>query len=208
MRLAPARRSRILGLLIAVSLGAAGGRAEAEVWAIGPRVSFVKSDVVAGAESTRQAGGLLRARLSPRTALELAIDYRSEINESLTERVRSYPIQGSLLFYPVRAVLAPYLLGGIGWYSQRVDLLQQQIVLATEATRRVGYHAGLGGQLQLGRRAAVHLDYRYTFIGIGEGVPGTTSPGAIPLPGTLGLQERLKLSHEGSAWSGGVALLF
>jgi hypothetical protein len=32
------------------------------------------------------------------------------------------------------------------------------------STTKMGYHAGLGGESGLGSRAALHLDYRYTFI--------------------------------------------
>jgi outer membrane autotransporter protein len=108
--------------------------------------------------------------------------------------------------YFTRSNLAPYLVTGIGWYSQRVETLQDKQVLTSTKTRKTGYHAGLGGDVRLGQRAALHLDYRYTFIGFGK--DEDTEPGVVPLPGLGGLQERLKLSHKGSMWTSGVTVYF
>lgn len=176
---------------------------------VGPRFTFVRGDETADAAAARYMGAVLRARLSPKTAIEVALDYRSHTNESLTERVRDLPLQGSLLLYPIRSSLAPYILGGIGWYSQRVQLLDDDTVLSSATTRTTGYHAGVGGEIRLGRRTAIHADYRYTFIHFGDETdraPG--APGAIPLPGSIGLQEKLKLSHQGSMWTAGLAVFF
>jgi hypothetical protein len=177
---------------------------------IGPRLAFVRVD---SETSDRYTGGVLRAELSPRTAVELAIDWRSVINQDLTERVRDYPFQGSLLLYPVRTRLAPYLLGGVGWYSQRVETLgETKEVLDSVTTRRFGYHAGFGGELRLGRRAAIHVDYRYTFIGFGdddEAVDGEEEDSGgfrVPLLGSLA--DRVGLSHDGSMWTAGLTLYF
>lgn len=176
---------------------------------VGPRFSFVRGDEAADATATRYTGAVLRARVSPKTAIEVALDYRSHTNERLTERVRDLPLQGSLLLYPIRSALSPYILGGIGWYSQRVELLDNNAVVSSATTRTSGYHAGVGGELRIGQRTAVHADYRYTFIRFGDDAdqaPG--SPGAIPLPGSIGLQEKLKLSHQGSMWTAGLTVLF
>lgn len=184
-----------------------GATAQTGSLGVGPRFSFVRGDTNPDAASTRYAGGLLRARLSEKTALELAIDYRSNLNEDLTERIRDYPIQGSLLLYLFRSGVAPYALFGAGWYSQRVETLDDDSIISSTTTRTLGYHAGVGGELRLGKRAAVHADYRYTFIRFGEPAAGST-PGAIPLPGLLSVQERLKLSHQGSMWTMGMVFYF
>jgi len=177
----------------------------AQSFGVGPRFSFVRGDLTADS-STRYSGAMLRMRTSPRTAIELSLDYRNHLNESLTERIKDYPIQGSLLLYPVRATFSPYLVTGIGWYSQRVEALQDNQVLTSTKTRKTGYHAGLGADMRLGRHAAVHADYRYTFIGFGR--DEDSEPGVLPVPGFRGLQDRLKLSHKGSMWTTGVTVYF
>ena len=178
---------------------------DAQSFGVGPRFSFVRGDLKADS-STRYSGAMLRLRTSPRTAIELSLDYRNHLNESLTERIKDYPIQGSLLLYPVRATFSPYLVTGIGWYSQRVEALQDNQVLTSTKTRKTGYHAGLGADVRLGRHAAVHADYRYTFIGFGR--DEDSEPGVLPVPGFRGLQDRLKLSHKGSMWTSGVTVYF
>lgn len=204
--MSPAFRCGVsIALLSLGALGLGSAPATAQSVGVGPRLAFARSTVDAES-STRYSGGLLRARLSPRTALEVSLDYRTFVNESLGERVRDMPIQGSLLLYLMRANLSPYLLGGIGWYSQRVE--EPTTPEEATTTRRVGYHAGLGGEIRVGRHAAVHVDYRYTFIHVGDQEDVETSPGAVPLPGLRGLQEKLKLSHEGSMWTTGVTFYF
>lgn len=185
--------------------GAAAASAQGQALGVGPRFSFVRGDVTAET-ATRYAGAFLRMRASDRTSIEIALDYRSVINDDLTERIKDYPIQGSVLLYPVRATVSPYVLGGIGWYSQRVDALASDAVLTSKTTRKVGYHAGIGGEIRVGGRAAVHADYRYTFINFGS--DQSAAPGAVPIPGLGDLQKRLKLSHQGSMWTTGVSVYF
>jgi len=192
--------------LFAILNTAAAGAQPASTVGVGPRISLVRGDSHADTTATRFQGGALRARLSPKTALEVSLDYRTLLND--TERIRDFPIQGSLLLYPVQATLSPYVLGGIGWYSQRVDTISGDAVAKSETTRTVGYHAGLGGELWLGKHAAVHADYRYTFIRFGEPATGERSAGAVPIPGTSSIQDRLRLSHKGSMWTTGVTLYF
>lgn len=194
----------LAGLVVLTAVPAAAQPASAI--GLGPRMSLVRGDSRADTTATRFQGGALRARVSPKTALEIALDYRSLLND--TERIRDFPIQGSLLLYPVHATLSPYLVGGIGWYSQRVERLSGDAVASSETTRTVGYHAGLGGEVWLGRHAALHADYRYTFIRFGEPAAADREPGAVPLPGTRSLQDRLKLSHKGSMWTMGATLYF
>jgi opacity protein-like surface antigen len=202
-----------LGLISLPGFTASAG---AQSLGLGPRLSLVRGEVDAGTSAERFTGGTLRARLSPRSALELSLDYRSTTNELATERVREYPFQGSLLLYPVRANLSPYVLGGLGWYSQRVDALVNDKVDESATTRRFGYHAGLGGEIRLGRHAAMHVDYRYTFIRFnaddetaasGAGTAAGAS-GGFRIPGVSYLTDQLHLSHGGSMWTGGVTIYF
>jgi hypothetical protein len=197
--------SRVLGavaliLTIAAPAGAQG-------FGLGPRFSFVRGTVDAES-SARYVGGLVRLRMSPRTAIEVSLDYRSVVSEDLRQRVKDFPVQGSLLAYLTRTTLAPYLLGGIGWYSQRVEQITPDgsPIAPSVTTRKVGYHAGLGGEVDLGTHASIHADYRYTFINFGD--QDESAPGALPIPGSVGLQEKLKLSHRGSMWTTGVTFYF
>lgn len=183
--------------------------ARAQAVGIGPRMSFVRADPVLGTTSDRYTGGALRLKMSPRTAIELAMDWRSTTSDDATVRIRDYPFQGSLMVYPVRAALAPYALGGIGWYSQRMESLSGSDVLAQQTVRRMGYHAGLGGELALGRRATIFADYRYTFIRFGDDEPALENgAGAFLIPGAASLLDNFRLSHEGAMWTGGIVINF
>jgi len=197
------RGTAILGSLCLLLASAAGAGAQSV--GLGPRLSFVRADIHTE-HATRVSGGVLRLRTSPKTALEVSFDYRSHLNENLTERIKDYPIQGSLLLYPARTVVSPYLVGGIGWYSQKVDALQDDQVIASTTTRKTGYHAGLGTDIWIGRHATIHADYRYTFIGFGH--DADTAPAAVPIPGLRWLQDRLGLSHKGSMWTTGATVYF
>jgi hypothetical protein len=185
--------SRVVGVLALLVILPAAAHAQVGV---GGRFALVRPDSSLDVATDRYSGGHLRAHLSPRTALELALDWRSETNAALTERTRDYPVQGSLLVYPFRTVISPYLLGGFGWYSQSVQTLVDDEVTSTATTRRTGYHAGLGGEVRLGQHAALHGDYRYTFLRLGDD------------EATSGLVDRLKLSHEGSMWTAGFTVYF
>jgi hypothetical protein len=137
------------------------------------------------------------------------MDWRSTTSEDATVRVRDYPFQGSLLLYPVRGALAPYVLGGAGWYSQRTEAMNGAEVLSTQTLHRMGYHGGFGGELKMGKRATIFADYRYTFIRFGdEDDPvDPNGAGAFGLPG-MGLLDRFRMSHEGSMWTGGIVINF
>ena len=181
--------------LAAVVLTAAP--AAAQGIGVGPRLTFV-SDGDPDADSQRFTGAAIRLG-GGKVALEVAMDFRSTVvGEDLTARVKDYPIQASVLFFPIRTRLAPYLLGGLGWYSRQVESLGP--IETSETTRQVGYHAGFGGELRLHRRFGIYGDYRYTFIRFG----GEDSSPVINLP----LVNRLKMSHEGSVFTWGANFYF
>lgn len=192
----------------------------AQAVAVGPRLSFVRPDPALGTASDRYTGGLVRMGLSPKTAIEVAMDLRSSTNDAGTERVRDTPFQGSVLIYPVRSAISPYVLGGVGWYSQRVQALDPDLdgadaVLEEATTRKFGYHAGFGGEVRVSRRVGVFADYRYTFIRFGDddtetalGAGAGETGGFNFLPGMGTLLDRFKLSHKGSMWTAGVAVYF
>lgn len=185
--------------------------AQDQSFGLGARFSFVRADVSADAGADRFTGGHLRAHVSKRVGIEISLDSRSETNEELTERTRDRPLQGSLLLFPVRSTLSPYVLGGIGWYSHRFERLADRKVTDTETSRKMGYHAGFGGELRLGRHAAAHADYRYTFLRFGsKAIESDTIAGAIARAHASG-QSRLAgflPSYEGSMWTAGLTIYF
>jgi hypothetical protein len=184
----------------------------AQALSVGPRMSFVRPDAALGTASDRYTGGALRLKTSPRTAVELAMDWRSTTSEDATVRISDYPLQASLMLYPVRAGLAPYVLGGVGWYSQRMEALSgpvDPVVLWQSTVRRMGYHGGVGGDLKLGARASLFADYRYTFIRSGNGDAGPEQgAGAFGIPGAGSLMDHLRMSRDGSMWTGGLVINF
>jgi hypothetical protein len=192
-------------------LAIAPAAVEAQTFGIGPRLSLVQPDPAVDVASDRYMGGALRMKLSPRTAIEVAIDWRSTTSEDATVRIRDYPVQASLLVFPVRAALSPYLLGGAGWYSQNMQALDGGEVAAEQTVRRLGYHGGFGAEIRMGRRAALFADYRYTFIrfrGQASDDTGEEGAGAFGVPGFGSLLDTFKVSHEGSMWTGGVVINF
>ena len=177
-------------------------------FAIGPRISFARGASDANVDAQRFTGGVVRLG-GGKTALELAIDYRSGVSGDLTERIKDFPIQASLLVFPVRARLAPYLLGGVGWYMQSVTAVVDEDDpgdIDSETTRRMGWHAGVGAELRLHRRFGLFGDYRYTFLNFGDNDDADANPSSTP--GLIPFAEQLRLSHEGSMWTWGATFYF
>jgi opacity protein-like surface antigen len=195
-------RFAALGALVILT---AASPAWAQAFGLGARLSMVRGDADADTGAERFTGGHIRARLSPRTAIEAALELRTETNAELTERVRQYPVQASLLLFPVRAPVAPYVLGGGGWYTTRVETLEDDEVVASESTRKFGWHAGFGAELRLGRHAAAHADYRYTYLRFGDDeADGTSAAGAKEDT----LVSRFLPSYQGSMWTAGLTVYF
>lgn len=184
-------------------------QAAAQSFGIGPRFSFVRGNLSTGTPSTRLVGGTIRLVTSPHTVLEGSLDYRSYTNEAGTERVRETPMQGSLLLFLTRRAVAPYVGGGIGLYSQIHETLNSSgLTLATTTERRVGWHLGAGAEIKVAPHAAFFADYRFRFVKFGD--PESPTETAIQIPGTtvLPVLEKVKLSHEGSMWTSGIAFYF
>ena len=191
-------------ILVSAALLPSPVSAQEQSFGVGGRFSLVRADVEADTTAQRFTGGQIRARTSPRTAIEVALDLRTETNEAGTQRVREYPIQASLLLFPLRTVFAPFVLGGGGWYSHRVDTLANRESIASETTREFGWHAGFGAELRLGRHAGAHADYRYTFLRFGDDEDGT---GTAAAEGETGFSRFLP-SYRGSMWTAGLTLYF
>ena len=162
---------------------------------IGGRMSMVHADAHADTDALRFFGGQIRARLSAKTAVELSLDVRKETNEALTVRVRDMPIQASLLLFPVAGSFSPYILGGGGWYSHRVESLLNDDVLASNTTRDFGWHGGIGAELRLGSHAGIHADYRYTFLKFGGDEQKILGKSYLP-------------GYTGSMWTAGATVYF
>ena len=177
--------------------------ASAQSFGLGPRFSFVRGDLSSATPPARLFGGTMRIGASRHVVLEAALDYRSEFNEDKTTRLRQRPFQASLLVFPVRSTFSPYVLGGIGVYSESIDKLSPVgDVEATTAARETGWHLGAGAELFIiARRAALFADYRFRFVKLGDPEPDGEP---IDVPG-LG---SLRLSHRGSMWTSGMAFYF
>ncbi len=189
------RRTVACFLFVLFSAGAAG----APSFGIGPRMSMVRGDVAVdpAPAAVRFLGGQIRAGLSPKAAIEISLDRHTE-NPDLTTQVRDYPLQGSLLLYLVRSTFSPYVLGGVGWYTHVVESTNAGQVVASDSTRKMGYHAGFGAEVKVGGHAGIHADYRYTMIHFGDGTD----------PGTSTLATRFKPSYDGSMWTAGFTFYF
>jgi hypothetical protein len=84
-------------------------------------------------------------------------------------------------------------------------------VVDTETSRKLGHHAGFGGELRLGRHASAHADYRYTFLHFGsKGIQSDTIAGAIArahASDESGLASFIP-SYDGSMWTTGITIYF
>ncbi len=191
----------ICGIVCAALLASsAPAAAQGQSFGIGGRISFIRADVDdEETDSQRFFGGQIRARVSPRSVLELSLDRHTETDPTETVRVRQMPIQASLLLYPVRSVISPYVLGGGGWYSTRVELLAGDETVSSETTREFGWHAGFGAELRMGPHAGLHGDYRYTFLDFGDDDDEDDDGGLLT---------RFLPSNRGSMWTVGLTLYF
>src|SRR6476661_7559702 len=165
----------------------------AQGFGIGARLAWVKPDVDADVDSVRFVGGQIRL-VSQRFGLEVALDRHSESFELLNQKVTETPIQASILLRMVRGSVAPFLLGGPGWYHRKVEALDSPGDLSVSTTE-FGWHAGVGLEILAGRHFGFHGDYRYTFLDFhddkDEGFIGRLLPG-----------------HRGSMWTLGATVYF
>jgi opacity protein-like surface antigen len=183
--------------------------AAAQSFGIGPRFSFVRANSSSASPSTRLVGAAMRIATGAHTVLEGTIDYRSYLSPDGTQRTRETPMQGSLLLFVSRGTFAPYVGAGIGMYSQVHDTLNSQgLVMATTTDRRVGWHMGMGAEFHVAPHAGIFLDYRFRFVKFGE--PDTAAAEQITIPGSsvFPALQNVKLTHEGSMWSGGITFYF
>ncbi len=205
-RLSGSLRRRSVQVVVAASATLAlASPSAAQGFGIGARLSMVKSDQVIDSSdgATRFTGGQIRLRGADKVGFEVALDRRSEKFELVNERVIDTPIQASMLLYPVNGAFSPYLLGGPGWYSHKVESLDATGPESV-STRKFGWHAGFGAELLMGRHAGLHADYRYTFLKFGDDDKET---GANAQENHSFVNSLLP-SHNGSMWTAGLTIYF
>ena len=187
-------RGVIGALIVSAALAANPAAVSAQGFGVGGRLAWVTADSDADVDRVRFIGGQVRL-LSPRWGLEIAMDRHSEEFPLLNQKVTETPIQASLLLRMGSGGLAPYLLGGPGWYRRKVSLLEGSG--ADVSSTEFGWHGGIGLELRPGRRVGIHGDYRYTFLDFNgdddedEGFIGGLLPG-----------------HRGSMWTLGATIYF
>jgi opacity protein-like surface antigen len=197
------RRLALVSLLALAGIAGAAPPAVAQAFGIGPRLSFVRGDLPSDIPSTRFTGGAIRLLSSPHVGLEAALDHRSETSDDKLTRLRQTPFQGSLLLFLVRSTISPYLLGGIGIYTEFHDVLNADgIVSSTTTERTTGWHFGFGSELRFARHVSAFADYRYRSVRFGD--PDEEGNEPINLPGL----KNLGITHHGSMWTAGAMFYF
>jgi hypothetical protein len=162
---------------------------------VGARLSWVTPDVVGDvdADKVRAIGGQVRL-LAGRIGIEVSLDRHSESFELLNQKVTETPLQASLLLRMGSGRVAPFLLGGPGWYRRKLEALNGPGDVSVTTTE-FGWHAGVGLEILPSKHLGIHGDYRYTFLDFNrkedEGFIGGLLPG-----------------HRGSMWTLGATVYF
>jgi opacity protein-like surface antigen len=193
--------TRNIILLVAVSIAPliSPSAASAQGFGVGGRFAWVTADSEADVDSVRFTGGQIRL-VSQRWGLEVSLDRHSESFDLLNQKVTETPIQASLLLRLGGNRVAPYLLGGPGWYKRKVEPIEgpDDVDISIDETE-FGWHGGGGLEILLGRHFGIHGDYRYTFLDFGDDDEEDDDDGFIGglLPG-----------HRGSMWTLGATIYF
>jgi opacity protein-like surface antigen len=169
----------------------------AQGFGVGGRVAWIKADTEADADTPRILGGQVRI-IGGRLGVEVSMDRRSDEFELLNEKVTETPIQASLLLRSGGRRVAPFLLGGPGWYRRQVQAIDDPERKTT--TTEFGWHAGAGLEILASRRFGIHGDYRYTFLGDDEDGDGDDDEG--------GFFGRFVPGHKASMWTLGATIYF
>ena len=186
----------VVPVLMLAALLATPAPVSAQGFGIGARIAWVHPDVDADVDAVRYFGGQVRL-LGPRFGFEVALDHHSESVELANQKVSETPIQASLLMRLGRGKVAPFLLGGPGWYRRKVEALDGPGNLSSNTTD-FGWHAGLGLEVLAGKHLGIHGDYRYTFLDFHDG----NKDG-----GLIGIGKLLP-GHRGSMWTLGTTFYF
>ncbi|QPD04419.1 MAG: hypothetical protein Nkreftii_002193 [Candidatus Nitrospira kreftii] len=92
-------------------------------------------------------------------AVEGSVDYRR--NDFGETRVHSYPVQGSLMIYPLGLKrISPFILGGGGWYYTTVTGPGN----FDDTQHRFGGHVGGGLQVFINKHFSADASYRHIWL--------------------------------------------
>ena len=162
---------------------------------VGARLAWVTPDVVGevDVDKVRVIGGQVRL-LSGRYGLEVSLDRHSESFELLNQKVTETPIQASLLLRMGSGRVAPFLLGGPGWYRRKVEALDGPGDVSVTTTE-FGWHGGVGLEILPNKHLGIHGDYRYTFLDFDRKEDQGFIGGLLP-------------GHRGSMWTIGATVYF
>ena len=105
-------------------------------------------------------GAQVRVHPSHYFAVEGSADYRREEFAGGT-KTHTFPVQGSLLIYPIGTTrLAPFILGGGGWYFTSIDGPGG----FSDTQHRFGGHVGGGLQLFITDHISIDSTYRHIWL--------------------------------------------
>jgi hypothetical protein len=201
MRISTSRHCTLAAGVLLAALFTCPTIASAQGFGVGARMAWVKANTDGvDLDAVRFTGGQVRMT-SGRLGLEVSMDHHSESFELLNQKITETPIQASLLLRLGRGKVAPFLLGGPGWYKRKVALIEGSD--ADLVTTEFGWHAGGGLEVHAGRHFGIHGDYRFTFLKFGgdDGDDGGFLGGVLPsLPGLP--------KHRGSQWTLGFTVYF
>ena len=187
-------RPAVIAMLTLAGLLASLAPVSAQGFGVGARIAWVHPDTEADVDSIRYFGGQIRL-IAGRIGFELSMDRHSESSEALGQKLTETPLQASVLLPMGGSKVAPFLLGGPGWYRRKVEALEGPADLDISTTE-FGWHAGIGLEILASSHFGIHGDYRYTFLDFGdddddEGIIGGLLPG-----------------HRGSMWTLGATVYF
>ena len=187
-------RPYVIAMLTLGGLLASLAPVSAQGFGVGGRIAWVNPDTEANVDSVRYFGGQIRV-IGGRVGFEVSLDRHSESSEVLNQKFTETPIQASLLLRMGSGKVAPFVLGGPGWYRRKVEALNGPADLAVSTTE-FGWHAGIGMEILPTRHFGIHGDYRYTFLDFGDDDDSGGIIGGL-LPG-----------HRGSMWTLGTTFYF
>jgi len=197
-------RPYIVAMLTLGGLLASQAPVSAQGFGVGGRVAWVNPDTEADVDAIRYFGGQMRF-MGGGFGFELSMDRHSETFELLNQKFTETPIQASLILRMGKGRVAPYLLGGPGWYRRKVEALNGPADVADLAvsTTEFGWHGGVGLEVLATKHLGIHGDYRYTFLDFGgDDDDDDDEDSGLPIIGGL------LPGHRGSMWTLGATFYF
>ena len=191
-------RPYVIAMLTLGGLLASQAPVSAQGFGVGGRIAWLNPDTEVDVDSVRYFGGQIRF-IGGRFGLEVAMDTHSESSEVLNQKFTETPIQTSLILRMGSGKVAPFLLGGPGWYRRKVEALDGPSDLAVTTTE-FGWHGGVGLEVLPTKHFGIHGDYRYTFLDFGD--DDNDDDSGLPIIGGL------LPGHRGSMWTLGATFYF